>query len=186
AGVQRYQPPFVGLEAQDLDGDLILDAQAGGPRVLEDVDRSERLAEILSQHPSKALLERLSPELILVVDEAILPAASDDLRPGEVARKQHWADADGEHSASAALTSALFRRRSEHEGLRSVGLRREHRAPDHEAGEREDQDGPHHFVASFCSARPRSNMLGLRSSSSANRRKATAASDRSSRVRSMR
>src|SRR5262249_24602033 len=124
---------LVGVEAQDLDRDLIFDAQAGGPRVLEDVDGPERLAEILSQHPSKALLERLSPELILVVDEAILPAAPDDLRPREVARKQHRADADGEHSAPAALTSALFRRRGEHEALRPVGLRREHRTSDREA-----------------------------------------------------
>ena len=41
------------------------------------MDGPERLTEILSQHASKALLQRLSPELILVVDEAILPAALD-------------------------------------------------------------------------------------------------------------
>src|SRR5262249_9458849 len=184
AGVQRYQPPFVGLEAQDLDGDLILDAQAGGPRVLEDVDRSERLAEILSQHASKALLERLSPELSLVVDEAILPATSDDLRPGEVARKHNGADADGERTAAA--DSSSFARRGEHEGLRAIRHRREQRATDGQAGEHEDRERPRHFLPPFGSARPRSKMSGLRSSSSAKRRIATAARDTSSSARSTR
>src|SRR5215472_7256722 len=37
-GVQRDQTTLVDVEAQDLDRDLVLDPQARGPRVLEDVN----------------------------------------------------------------------------------------------------------------------------------------------------
>src|SRR5262249_8228639 len=170
-------------EANDLDRDLIPDPDSRGPWVLEDLDGSEGLAEVLSEHPPKALLERLSPELILVVDEAILPAASDDLRPVEVARKHDGADADRGCTASA---DSSFASRGEHEGLRAIRHRREHRATDGQAGEHEDRDRPRHFFSPFGSARPRSKMSGFRSSSSAKRRIATAARDTSSSARSTR